>query len=209
MKAELKNIKGEKKGSVDLPKSVFGVELNTDLVHQVVRAQEANRRQNSAHAKDRSEVRGGGRKPWRQKGTGRARHGSRRSPIFKGGGVTFGPRNERNFKSKINKKARRKSLLMVLSEKNRQNMITFLEQPELPEAKTKAVSGFISQETKGASTLMILPDMNKNIILSVRNIENADTIQAKDINPLDLLSYKHLIVIDSAIDVIKEKFTTQ
>ena len=209
MKAVLHNIKAEKDGEVVLPESVFGVDLNTDLVYQVVRSQSLNRRQNSAHTKDRSEVSGGGRKPWRQKGTGRARHGSRRSPIWKGGGVTFGPTNERNFKNKINKKAKRKSLLMVLSEKNRKDMIYFLSDIEIKEPKTKEIGEFLKKTPCNKSTLVILPKMEKNTILSFRNIENVDTIQAKDINSLDILSYKHLIILKESIDIIKDTFTEQ
>ncbi len=209
MKAVLKNIKGEDAGSVQLPESVFGVELKEDLVYQVVRSQESNRRQNSAHSKDRSEVSGGGKKPWRQKGTGRARHGSRRSPIFKGGGVTFGPRNERNFKCKINIKARRKALLMVLSEKNRNEFIIFVKDFNLEQPKTKTVSTFLEKVGCEKSVLFVLPEISKEVIMSVRNIEKANTIQAKDINSLDLLSYKHLVVFESAVEVIKETFTKE
>ncbi len=206
MKAVLYNLKGEKDGDVTLPKEVFDVKLNNDLVYQVVVSQTHNRRQNSAHTKDRSEVSGGGRKPWRQKGTGRARHGSRRSPIWKGGGVTFGPTNERNFKKQINKKARRKALLMVLSEKNRKELIYFTNDFKIDNPKTKEVSGFFNKFVGDKKALVVLPEVNKNVILSIRNLENIDTIQAKDINCLDLLSYKYLVVFKSAISIFKDNF---
>ncbi len=206
MKAALYNLKGEKSGEITLPKEVFDVELNTDLVHQVVVAQAHNRRQNSAHTKDRSDVRGGGRKPWRQKGTGRARHGSRRSPIWRGGGVTFGPTNERNFKKKINKKAKTKALLMVLTEKNKKDLVYFTDDFKLQGPKTKEVSGFFEKVCKDKRALVVLPEINKDVILSMRNLENVDTIQAKDINCLDLLSYKYLVVFSSAVDTIKDNF---
>ncbi len=209
MKAVLYNLKGEKDGDIVLPKEVFDVKLNTELVHQVVVSQTSNRRQNSAHTKDRSEVRGGGRKPWRQKGTGRARHGSRRSPIWKGGGVTFGPTNERNFKKKVNKKVKRKALLMVLSEKNRKDLIYFTNNFSLDKPKTKEVSGFFKKFVNDKKALVVLPEIDKNVVLSIRNLENVDTIQAKDINCLDLLSYKYLIVFKPAVGIIKDTFTSK
>ncbi len=206
MNATLYNLKGEKDGDVVLPKEVFDVGLSIDLVHQVVVAQSNNRRQNSAHTKDRSEVRGGGKKPWRQKGTGRARHGSRRSPIWKGGGVTFGPTNERNFKKKINKKVRRKALMMVLSEKNRKDLIYFTTDFKFDRPKTKEINSFLTNLLGDKRALVVLPEIDKNVILSIRNLENVDTIQAKDINCLDLLSYKYLIMFKSAVGVIKDNF---
>ena len=171
-----------------------------------MRMQMLARRQNSAHTKDRSEVRGGGRKPWRQKGTGRARHGSRRSPIWKGGGVTFGPRNERNYKKKINKKVKRKAVFMVLSSKNEKGFIFFVSDLEIKEPKTKEMKDFIKNTFCDKSTLIVLPKIDKNLILATRNIENVDTIQAKDLNALDLLSYKYLVMPQASIGVVKESF---
>ncbi len=204
MKTDLYNMKGEKTGEVTLPKEVFGVEANPDLIYQVMRMQMLARRQNTAQAKDRSEVRGGGRKPWRQKGTGRARHGSRRSPIWKGGGVTFGPTTERNYKKKINKKVKRAAICMVLSAKKEKDFIFFVSDLSVKEPKTKEMREFLKKTFCDKSTLVVLPEMDKNLILSLRNIENVDTIQAKDLNALDLLSYKYLIVPEKSIKVIKE-----
>ena len=204
MKADLYNMKGEKTGDVTLPKSIFGVEVNPDLIYQVMRVQTLSRRQNTADTKDRSEVRGGGRKPWRQKGTGRARHGSRRSPIWKGGGVTFGPTNERNYKKKINKKVKRAAVSMVLSAKKEKDFIFFVSDLEIKEPKTKEMRGFLKNTFCKKGTLLVLPKMDKNIILSTRNIEGVDTIQAKDINALDLLSYKYLIIPKDSVKVIEE-----
>jgi len=133
------NQKGEEIGKTELPKEIFEVGLNSDLVYQVVLSQTANRRQVLAKTKDRSEVRGGGRKPWRQKGTGRARHGSIRSPIWKGGGVTFGPTTEKVFKKIIPKKMRRKALFMVLSAKAKENLILVLDKLEIEKPKTKSM----------------------------------------------------------------------
>ncbi len=127
MKVDLYNQKGEVEGSVILPKEIFEVAFNSDLVHQVAVSLMANKRQISAHTKNRAEVQGSGIKPWRQKGTGRARHGSIRSPLWRGGGITFGPRTEKVFEKDIPKKMRRKALFMVLSEKAKNNQIIVLE----------------------------------------------------------------------------------
>ena len=123
MKIKVFNQNKEEKGEIELPKEIFEIEVNSDLIYQVVLAQRGNRRQGTAQAKMRGEVRGGGRKPWRQKGTGRARHGSTRSPLWRGGGVTFGPRADKNYKKRIPKKMGRKALFMVLSAKAKENLI--------------------------------------------------------------------------------------
>ncbi len=181
--------------------------MNSDLVHQVVISQMANRRQVIAHTKDRSEKRGGGRKPWRQKGTGRARVGSIRSPIWRGGGVTFGPRNERVFKKTIPRKMRRKALLMVLSAKAKEKMLIVLDELKLDKAKTKPMAGILEKlPVQGKSCLIALPIIDKNIILSAKNIPKIETIQAKDLNPLDLLNFKYLLIPKESIKVIKETF---
>lgn len=206
LKATLYNMKGEKEKEIDIPESLFGVNLNQNLLYQVVRTQSLIRRQNSAHTKDRSAVRGGGRKPWRQKGTGRARHGSNRSPIWKGGGVTFGPDAERNYKKKINKKVKRKALAMVLSAKKEKDMIVFVSDLELKEPKTKVIQEFLKNFELEKSTLFVLPKMEENLILATRNLQNISTIQAKDINSLDLLSYRNLVISEDAVAVIKENF---
>ncbi len=207
MKAKLHNLKGEKTGDITLPEEIFNLDVNSDLIYQVVRAQINCKRQNTAHTKDRSEVRGGGRKPWRQKGTGRSRHGSRRSPIWIGGGVTFGPRNERNYKKKINKKMKRKALFMVLSAKKQKDLLFFVSDLEIKEPKTKNVRNFLDKiSLQEGSVLIVLPEMNRNVILATRNLENVDTMQAKDINPLSLLSYKYLVLPEKSVEVVKENF---
>ena len=137
IETQIYNQKGKSVGKLELPGSIFGVAWNGDLVHQVVTAMQANSRTPIAHTKDRSDVRGGGRKPWKQKGTGRARHGSSRSPIWIGGGVTHGPRNEKSYDQKINKKMKAKALYTVLSEKLRKGQILFIEELALKNIKTK------------------------------------------------------------------------
>ncbi|MBL7142147.1 MAG: 50S ribosomal protein L4 [Candidatus Pacebacteria bacterium] len=207
MKINVYNQEGKEIGNTLLPKEIFDVKINPQLVQQVVVAQMANRRQVLANAKTRGEVRGGGRKPWRQKGTGRARHGSRRSPIWRGGGITFGPRKERVFKKKINKKVKRSALLMVLSGKVKNNMMVVLEDLKLEKAKTKLMVVVLEKlPIKKQSALLVLPKMDKNLIISSKNIATIETIQAKDLNALDILSFKYLIMPKEAIKLIKETF---
>ncbi len=207
MKVKVYNQKKEEIEEIELPKEIFEIKLNTDLVHQVFLAQTANQRQGSAKAKTRAEVRGGGRKPWRQKGTGRARVGSIRSPIWRGGGVTFGPTTEKVFKKRISKKMRRKALFMVLSVKAKENLLLILDKLEIEKPKTKAMAEVLNKLfLKKGSGLVVLPKMDKSVILSIKNIPKADTIQAKDLNVLDLLSYKYLIMPKEAIKIIKDTF---
>ena len=229
MKVKVYNQKKEEIEEIELPKEIFEIKLNTDLVHQVVLVQTANQRQGSAKVKTRAEVRGGGRKPWRQKGTGRARVGSIRSPIWRGGGVTFGPTTEKVFKKRISKKMRRKALFMVLSVKAKENLLLVLDKldpvrnsenkeeisksnkisngVEIKKPKTKAMAEVLNKLfLKKGSGLIVLPKMDKNVILSVKNIPKTDTIQAKDLNVLDLLLYKYLVIPKEAIKIIKDTF---
>ncbi len=214
MKTILYNQQGEKAGEILLPKEIFALKMNSDLVHQVVVSQMANRRQKSAHTKTRADTRGGGKKPWRQKGTGRARHGSIRSPIWRGGGVTFGPSKEKIFKKKIPRKMRRKALLMILSEKAKNNLLIFLDKLKLEKAKTKLMIEIIRaqsqnlkiQTRKRESFLIVLPKIDNNVILAANNIPKTATIQAKDLNCLDVLTYKYLIILKDSIKIIKQTF---
>jgi len=190
-----------------LPKEIFEVKFNADLVHQVATSLSANKRQISAHAKMRGEVRGGGRKPWRQKGTGRARHGSIRSPLWKGGGVTHGPRNERIFEREIPKKMRRKALLMVLSEKARNNELLILENIGLPKGKTKEMAKSLkSLPCNRRSTLGALPEYDKKIFLATRNIDKTSVQEARNLNVLELLNHKYLLLTKDGIKTIENTF---
>jgi len=212
MKTDVYNQAGEKTGQMELPQEVFEVAFNGDLVHQVVVSQMANKRQGTAHTKDRSEASGGGRKPWRQKGTGRARHGSIRSPIWRGGGVTFGPRKEKVYKKKVPKKMRRKALFMILSIKAEQKTLLILDEFKLEEAKTKLMVGLIKnlkdkvKEFEKASILIALAKKDDKIIRASRNIPKVKTIEARELNPLDLLSFKCLIMPKKSVEVIKKTF---
>ncbi len=199
------NIKGEKIGTAILPPEIFDVEMKADLVHQAAMAQMANRRQMVAHVKNRSEVRGGGIKPWRQKGTGRARHGSIRSPLWVGGGVTFGPQREQVFKKKINKKMKRKALFMVLTSKVKDNELILLDKLEMKEPKTKIMAEVLK---KYPSVLVAIPKKDENITRATRNIPRAKIIRADSLNILDLLSFKYLLMPKEAIKIIEKTYVT-
>ena len=204
MEATVYNQKGEKKGVVTLPEAVFGVLWNGDLVHQVMTAMEANARTPIAHTKNRGEVSGGGKKPWRQKGTGRARHGSTRSPIWVGGGVAHGPRNDKNYNQKINKKMRAKALYTALSQKFRDNEILFVDELSLggraKEGKQvlsdlAKVKGFEMLATKETNAALIALDADVvGTTRGFQNFRNVMTMLAMDMNPVRLLTYKYLIV---------------
>ena len=197
-------------GTVSLPKEIFEVEINSDVLHQAIVTQEANSRVNRAHTKDRSEVRGGGKKPWRQKGTGRARHGSIRSPIWRGGGVTHGPRNEKIYAKKINKKVRRKALFMALTSKVRDKEFYVLDSFQFEQGKTRRVvemfenfSG-LAKDVRYPTFLVITPDRDMALINATKNIPYANTIGVKSLNPRDILKYKFLMMPKEAIKVIEE-----
>lgn len=194
--AEIYNMKGEVVGQYPLNLAIFGITPKIGLIHEAVVAERANARKVLAHTKDRGEVRGGGRKPWRQKGTGRARHGSIRSPLWIGGGVTFGPTKERVFKKKINKKAKRKALLMVLSDKAANKKLLLLDQLKLPEIKTKLMAGILENlPCKGRTTLLALGEDEESlkIVKSAANLPKISTIEARNLNVLDLVSHEYLL----------------
>lgn len=208
MNAKVYSKEGKETGKVDLPEAVFGVAWNPDLVHEVVVGIQANSRAGTAHTKDRSEVRGGGKKPWRQKGTGRARHGSRRSPIWTGGGITFGPRTEKDYSVKINKKVRAKALASVLSKKLADEEILFVDSLAMEAPKTADAKTTFTAIAKGAkmddlvkkrsnTALLVLAERNLATEKSFRNFGNIEVAQAKDINPVDLLTYKYVVVADA------------
>lgn len=207
MKYPVYNQKGEAVGSTLLPKEIFEVSVNPDLVHQIVVSQMANRRKVIAHTKTRGEVSGGGRKPWAQKGLGRARAGSIRSPLWRHGGITFGPRKERVFKKKIPKKMKRKALFMVLAAKAKNNLLILLDKLKIDKPKTKLMAEILEKlPSKKESSLIVLPEVDKNLIVAVRNLPDVQTIQAKDLNALDLLSFKYLILPKESLKVLKEIF---
>ncbi|HUC88818.1 MAG TPA: 50S ribosomal protein L4 [Candidatus Paceibacterota bacterium] len=205
METQIYNQKGKSVGKLEVPESVFGLPWNGDLVHQVVTAMQANARTPIAHTKIRGDVSGGGRKPWRQKGTGQARHGSTRSPIWRGGGITHGPRNEKSYKQKINKKASAKALCMVLSEKFRRGQILFVEELSLKNIKTKDAAAVINDlsKVKGfekisggrkANTYITVPAKTENLKKSFANIPTVEINEVRNLNPVDLMNHRYIII---------------
>lgn len=207
MNVKMYNSEGKEEGTMELPSSVFDVELNPDLVHQVVVAQIGNKRQVSGNTKGRGDVSGGGKKPWAQKHTGNARHGSIRSPIWKGGGVSHGPTAERNFTKKINTKMRRKALFMVLSEKVKKDLLVVLQDLQLAGGKTKTLGALLKKLPCDQNrSLIALPHMDHSVIRAGNNLAYTSTIQARDLNVIDLMSCKYLIMPKESVKVIQETF---
>lgn len=204
---KLYNQEGTVVGTAELAAEVFGIKSEPQVIRRAVEAQERNSRPVVAHTKTRSEVRGGGRKPWRQKGTGRARHGSIRSPIWVGGGVTFGPRNNRNFSMRINKKERRKAILMTLSAKADADRILVLDKLDLPEIKSKKLAAILAKlPSKGKKTLLVQPTPEPTVIKSARNIPNITTIAANSLNVLDVLRHDVLLLPQASLPIIEKTF---
>ncbi|MFZ2555320.1 MAG: 50S ribosomal protein L4 [Minisyncoccia bacterium] len=217
MKTDIYNAQGKKAGSLELPENIFNVAWNDSLMHQVVTSMQDNARTHVAHTKDRGEVRGGGRKPWKQKGTGRARHGSSRSPIWKGGGVTHGPRNEKVFARSIPQKMRAKALFMALTRKLEAGQIVFVDSfgidtPSTSTAKKSlyaiANSGF---EKLGANkknvALIAFSDAKESSVKSFRNIGNVSYSAVRDLNPVAVLKHSFLIIEnpDAAIAILSHR----
>src|SRR3989344_7964287 len=199
MKVAVYNQEGKEAGDITLPKEIFEVPFNADLVHQVMISQTANARQVSAHTKNRGEVRGGGRKPWRQKGTGRARAGSTRGPIWKGGGVSGGPRNDVVFGKIVPAKMKRKALFMVLSEKVKKNLLVVLDNIEMEKTKTKEMAKMIQKlPVKTDSRLVVSFNNDKKINLAARNIAKTGVSEARNLNVMDLLNYKYVVASKDA-----------
>ena len=207
MKQAVLDAKGAKIGDLELSEKFFDVARNDDLLHQVTVIQQGNQRRVLAKVKDRSEVRGGGKKPWRQKGTGRARHGSIRSPIWKGGGVTHGPTAERNYKRKINIKMQRKALFCVLSEKFRRKQVIILDSLNIKNAKTRELIETLKNlPLEKKSTLLVLPSMDINIIRAAKNIPYIKTVQARELNALQLIQTMYVVLLKESFQVLEETF---
>ena len=197
------NIEGKEVGSIELNDAVFGVEVNEHLVHMAVVNQLANNRQGTQSAKTRSEVSGGGRKPWRQKGTGHARQGSTRAPQWTGGGVVFAPK-PRDYSFKLNKKERRAALKSALSSKVAENKIIVLDAFNMEEVKTKKFKAVM--DALKVSKALVVVDNNNNVVLSARNIPEVKTASTSTINVYDILKYDTLVVTQDAVATIQEVY---
>ena len=222
MNAKVFSKEGKETGSVNLPEAVFGVAWNADLVHEVVTGMQANARgESSAHTKGRGEVRGGGKKPWKQKGTGRARHGSTRSPIWVGGGVAHGPINSKDYSVKINKKVRAKALATVLSKKFADQEVIFIDSLKLGEPKAKEAKAIIVAIANGSGNEMLAKKRKNAAVIviadrdiatekSFRNFGNVEVIMAKDVNPVDLLTYKYVVIADAtgSVEALEKRIAT-
>ena len=198
------NIEGKEVGSIELNDAVFGVEVNEHLVHMAVVNQLANNRQGTQSAKTRSEVSGGGRKPWRQKGTGHARQGSTRAPQWTGGGIVFAPK-PRDYSFKMNKKEKRIALLSALSSKVADNKIVVLDAFNLDEVKTKKFAEVMSN-LKVDKALVVIEGENKNVVLSGRNIPTVKVSATNEINTYDVLKYETLVVTKATVEKLEEVY---
>ncbi|MBI5078330.1 MAG: 50S ribosomal protein L4 [Candidatus Yonathbacteria bacterium] len=206
MEAIIYNTKGKESGKVALNEKVWGLSWNGDLVHQVVESMRSNAHAATASAKDRSDVSGGGRKPWQQKGTGRARHGSSRSPIWRHGGVTHGPLSEKDYTKKINKKIRARALYTVLSEKLRKNEILFIDSISMKTPKTAEAKGILSalSGVKGFEKILTKKknaayfatgEKSEAVSKSFANLGNIDFDAVQNMNPMDLLNHKYVVIV--------------
>lgn len=220
MNADIYNLQNEKVGTMELPALVFGARWNAALVKQVIDAQLANRREPWAHTKTRGEVRGGGIKPWRQKGTGRARHGSRRSPIWVGGGVAHGPRNDRDYSQKINKKMKRAALFTVLSRKAKDGEVKVFDTLALEAPKTKVLASALNailNMKKGGKRYDVLFVVSagsadagtvagKNLFRASSNLQKAKALDAASLNVYDILNHKNLFLDKEAVTMIAKHY---
>ena len=199
-KVDVYNIEGKKVSDIELADSVFGIEPNENIVHSVLKNYLANQRQGTQSTKTRAEVSGGGKKPWRQKGTGRARQGSTRAPQWIKGGVALGPK-PRSYRYTVNKKEKRLAVKSVLSSKVLEKELTVVDKLELKEIKTKSMVNALAALKVEGKTLIILPENDKNVVMSARNIKDVKTISANNINVFDLLKYSNLIL---PVDTVKK-----
>ena len=213
MKIKVYNQSAKEVSELEVSDKVFGLKANEELIHQAVIAQMSNERQVLADTKDRSEVRGGGKKPWKQKGTGRARVGSSRSPLWRGGGVTFGPTSDRNFSVKINKKMKQKALLMVISDKVSNSSFVALDKLELPAFKTKDFNNVLTAIEKEVlanerrSVLVINSAKDEKVKYSGRNLAGVEIINLENLNILDVLKYRNLIMTEDAVKKISDQYS--
>lgn len=206
-KVKIYNQAGQEVSEMDLNPTIFEAKINPVLVHQAVVAQQANYRQVLAHTKGRGEVRGGGRKPWKQKGTGQARHGSTRSPIWVGGGITFGPTKERNFSLKINRVERQKALAMALSEKVSKQNFLVVDSLIFPETKTKLMAAMLKTLPTKRRILVVGEPENKDLQKIVRNLVEVTPISVKSLNLVDLLNNETVVISQAAVKILEKTYS--
>lgn len=206
MKLDLYEQSGEKKGTADASDKIFAAPVNEELMRLAVVRQLANARQASAHVKTRGEVRGGGKKPWRQKGTGRARVGSSRNPVWRGGGIAFGPRNVRNYTKIMPKKARRAALFSGLSQKAANQSVFVLDKFDVKEPKTKFFLGLLSKLPVERSLLVVMDQKDRNLEKSVSNLPHVKTILVDYLNLHDLLKFEKVMFMKDALKKAEELF---
>jgi large subunit ribosomal protein L4 len=204
-KVDVLNVSGQRVGDMELSDSIFGIEVNEAVLHQVVKAQLANKRQGTQSAKTRSEVRGGGRKPWRQKGTGRARAGTIRSPLWTGGGVVFAPK-PRDYRQAVPKKVRRLAMKSALSSKVAEKEIVVLDQLVMDAPKTKEMVAILNNIDAGKKVLLVLPEKNENVERSAKNIPNVKSILVNTLNVYDILKYDKLVLTKDAVSRVEEVY---
>ncbi len=206
MQTKIYNKDNQEVGVIDLADSVFGVPMNVNLVHQVRVGLLANQRKPVAHTKDRSDVRGGGKKPWRQKGTGRARHGSTRSPIWKGGGVSHGPRNDKNYSQKINLKVARLGLKMALSAKLKSGRVMVVEKLDLAGGKTKDFKNLVSKlGWTGQGLLVVTSQPVENLTRASANLPKTKVVSINNLGLLDVLKFHNIILTTGAVNCLAAK----
>jgi large subunit ribosomal protein L4 len=207
--AEIKvyNLEGKEIEKMQVSDSVFAVPQNDDLIHQIVVSEAANKRQVLAHTKTRGERAGSGRKPWRQKGTGRARVGSVRTPIWKKGGIVFGPRSDRNFKKKINKKMNARAIAIVLSGKLKDKEIYVIDKFELAGKKTKEMAKILKNLKITGQTLIAYGEKEKDLRIAGRNIKNSENILTEQLNVLDMLNNRYLLMSKDSIVYLDKKYS--
>lgn len=207
LKAPLYTVKGEKKGDIELPESVFGVPSNDTLLHQIYVAISANLRSPIAHAKDRGERAGSGKKPWKQKGTGRARAGAVRSPLWRKGGVTFGPTSDRNFSKETNRKMRQKALCVALSEKFRAEKLRVVDSFSFETKKTKEFVSLLEKlGVRPGKALLGFSGSDRDVERMSRNIDRTTNILSENMSAYDLLNHEYLVVTKEAVDMLSARF---
>ncbi len=207
IKAEVKNMEGKKVGEVELDPKIFGVGLNENLIHQVYTSQYANKRQLIAHAKDRSERKGSGAKPWRQKGTGRARTGSIRNPIWRKGGVTFGPSKERNFKKKINLKMKKRATAMALSAKLKAKKLLIIEKFDYKDNKTREAKKILDNNKLTGSVLWAYNLKDKDKERASRNLDKSRNVKVENLSVFNILNNQYLIIDQVGVKKLEERLS--